>query len=81
MTGHVAPADRVLTVLHRRGDTPALGAKLATVEPVDGWTICGRPMLQSELWQPIEARETDSLCAGCESPEAAPAAHTQEALL
>lgn len=62
---YVAPARFVLTVLHRKGDAPGQVAELATAEPVDGWTACGRPMLSSELWRPVDGRDGDQLCTGC----------------
>ena len=67
---YVAPARYVLTVLHRRDPDDARSYDPATAEPVDGWTACcGRPMLQSELWQAADRREGDTLCTGSESPE------------
>jgi len=80
VTGHVAPADRILTVLHRQ-DPDARPGVAADGDPITGWTVCGLPMCKSELWQPIDAREGDQLCRGCESPEAVPGADIQEALL
>jgi hypothetical protein len=81
MTAHTAPARYALTVLHRQdpADLPILDP--ATAEYVDGWTRCGQPMLRGDLWRPIEARDGDPLCPGCENPGAAPAADIQEALL
>jgi hypothetical protein len=64
-TPYVAPARYVLTVLHRKGDAPGQVTELAAAEPVDGWTACGKPMLQSELWRPADGRDGDSLCTGC----------------
>jgi hypothetical protein len=78
---YVAPARYALTVLHRRKPDGGATIDAATAEPVNGWTACcGRPMLQSELWQPADRREGDSLCTGGESPEAA-VNDIQEALL
>ena len=62
---YVAPARFVLTVLHRKGDPPGHPVELATAEPVDGWTACGRAMLQSESWVTIDHRDGDSVCTGC----------------
>jgi hypothetical protein len=62
---YVAPARFVLTVLHRKGDAPGHPVELATAEPVDGWTACGRAMLASELWRPVDSRDGDSICTGC----------------
>ena len=64
-TPYVAPARYVLTVLHRKGEAPALPAMVPVAEPIDGWTACGRAMLQSELWQPVDGRDGDQLCTGC----------------
>ena len=64
-TPYVAPARYVLTVLHRRGDAPGRPAELAAAEPVDGWTACGRAMLSSELWRPVDGRDGDQMCTGC----------------
>ena len=66
-------------VLHRHADhdtalicRPALGYGLCemigSVEPVDGWTVCGRAMLQSESWVAIGFRDGDSVCDGCSLP-------------
>ena len=60
-----APARFVLTVLHRKGDAPGQVTKMAAAEPVDGWTACGRPMLASELWRPVDSRDGDQMCTGC----------------
>jgi hypothetical protein len=60
-TPYVAPARFVLTVLHRKGGPPGHPAELATAEPVDGWTVCGRAMLQSESWVAIGFRDGDSV--------------------
>ena len=63
---YVAPARFVLTVLHRKGDEPGKVAELmGGAEPVDGWTACGRPMLVSELWRPVDGRDGDQMCTGC----------------
>jgi len=62
---YFAPARFVLTVLHRKGDAPGHPVELTTAEPIDGWTMCGRAMLSSELWRPVDSREGDQLCAGC----------------
>jgi hypothetical protein len=64
-TPYVAPARFVLTVLHRKGDAPDHPVELATAEPIDGWTACGRAMLASELWRPVDSRDGDQLCTGC----------------
>ena len=80
MTAHTAPARYVLTVLHRQ-DPDAGPGKDGEGEPTTGRTVCGLPMAESELWQPVEARDGDPLCQGCENPGAAPAADIQEALL
>jgi hypothetical protein len=64
-TPYIAPARYVLTVLHRKGDAPGRPVELAAAEPIDGWTACGRAMLQSELWQPVDGRDGDQMCTGC----------------
>lgn len=78
--GHVAPARYALTVLHRRDPDSGPGTD-GEGDPTTGLTVCGLPMGESELWQPVEARDGDPLCPGCENPGAAPAADIQEALL
>jgi hypothetical protein len=80
VTAHVAPARFVLTVLHRQ-DPDAGPGRDGEGEPTVGQTLCGLLMGESELWRPVEAREGDRLCAGCETPGAAEAADIQEALL
>jgi hypothetical protein len=77
---HVAPARYALGTLHRQ-DPEATSGTDPEGDPFTGQTVCGLLMGESELWVPVELRATDSLCGGCESPEAAPAADIQEALL
>jgi hypothetical protein len=64
---YVAPARYVLTVLHRRGPTPACPPVVAA-EALDGWTACGRPMKADELWRAVDSRDGDQLCTGCMLP-------------
>ena len=63
----MAPAARVLTVLHR----PA---------PDGTGTVCALPFDEDELWMPVEYREGDLLCPACCGPGRA-AEDVQEALL
>jgi hypothetical protein len=63
---YVAPAARVLTVLHR----PA---------PDGTQTVCALPFDEDELWVPVERREGDVVCWVCEAEERAE--DVQEALL
>jgi hypothetical protein len=68
---YVVPASEALTVLHRKGEAPDRPVELTHAEPVTGWTACcGRPMLLSETWVPIDRRDGDSLCGGDEEAEA-----------
>lgn len=76
----VAPAARVLTVLHRRDPDRGPEFDWLTKAPADGWTVCGTPMLADELWRPVERREGDRVCPGCRVP-GRPAEDVQEALL
>jgi hypothetical protein len=81
VTAHIAPARYALTVLHRQDPAVMLPSRDGEGCPVTGWTLCGLGMGEDELWQPVEAREGDSLCPGCEAPGAVPAAGVQEVLL
>ena len=67
MTAYVAPAARVLTVLHK--PDPSIPPVTTGPDPTTGVTVCGLPMLTGELWQQIDRRPDDRLCGGCESPE------------
>jgi len=60
----VAPASKVLTVLHR--PDPSIPAVETGPDPADGATVCGLPMLRAENWLPVERREGDRLCPGCD---------------
>jgi hypothetical protein len=64
MDAYVAPAARVLTVLHRP-DPDREADLFGREERIDGWTACGLPFLESELWMPIERRDGDRVCPGC----------------
>lgn len=54
---HVAPAARVLTVIH-----------LTDGEDV---TRCGQPMPDDELWTPLIPRPGERICRGCETGQVA----------
>jgi hypothetical protein len=64
---YVAPARYPLTVLHRL-DPDREADLFGQEERIDGWTICGRPFRESELWMPVEGRDGDLLCTGCMLP-------------
>jgi hypothetical protein len=64
---YVAPAARVLTVLHRP-DPDREADLFSQAERIDGWTRCGLPFLESELWMPVDGRDGDLLCTGCMLP-------------
>lgn len=70
MTVYVAPARFVLTCLHRRD--PAIPPVTAGPDPSDGMTVCGLPMLESELWRPVDGSDGDTLCTGCMPRGSAP---------
>jgi hypothetical protein len=61
---YVAPARFVLTVLHRI-DPEREADLFSGPERIDGYTRCGLPLLESELWRRMDSREGDSLCTGC----------------
>lgn len=63
MTAYVAPARYVLTCLHRQA--PGIPPVTAGPDPSDGVTVCGLPMLASELWRPVNGGDGDTLCTGC----------------
>ena len=65
MTGTVAPARYPLTVLHGQDETAGRPPCPATGEATTGWTRCGTPMLESELWTDLEWRPGDRLCGAC----------------
>jgi hypothetical protein len=66
--GYVVPASEALTVLHRKAPE---GDDGTAAEPADGRTACcGRPMLLSESWVPIDRRDGDSLCGEDKDAEA-----------
>jgi hypothetical protein len=69
LSGYVAPARYVLTVLHRLD--PDREADL-TGQPdrIDGYTVCGLPLLESGLWVPVEYLEGDTICPKCETGSA-----------
>ena len=78
MTGYVAPARYPLTVLHLEDpDGHTLTDLFRPEGRIDGWTRCGRPFLEGELWRRLERRESDRVCAAC----AGTAEDVQEALL
>ncbi len=60
---YVAPARYALTALHRQ-DPDDRWVTMAP-DPVRGHTVCGLPMLASELWTAVEARDGDPLCRQC----------------
>jgi hypothetical protein len=62
---YVAPAARVLTVLHRPG--------------LDDRTVCGQEMDADGLWVPVERRDGDRVCPAC--GELTEDGYVQEALL
>jgi hypothetical protein len=63
VTLYVAPARYALTCLHRQD--PAIPPVTAGPDPADGATVCGLPMLATELWGPVDGRDGDTLCTGC----------------
>lgn len=76
----VAPARYPLTVLHRPDpDEHSVAGLFRHEGRVDGWTWCGMPLLEGELWMPVERREGDAVCWVCEA-EGRAAATVQEAL-
>lgn len=72
---YVAPAARVLTVLHRQDP------RTWPADEPPTRTVCGEPMLAEELWQPVEQRSEDAVCVRCAEPGKARAEDIQEALL
>lgn len=75
MTGYVAPAAKVLTVLHK--PDPSTRPVAAGPDPNDGVTVCGLRMLTADLWVPVDRRASDLICGGCEGKPP----DVQEALL
>ncbi len=61
---YVAPAARVLTLLHRP-DPDREADLFGRPERIDGFTVCGLPFLASELWMHVDRREGDRLCPAC----------------
>lgn len=55
-TGHVAPATRILTVVHLRDDHANPPA-----------TRCGQPMAEHELWLPVSPAVCDTICRQCQT--------------
>jgi len=79
-TPYVAPARYAVTTLHRRD--PEGAPDPAAADPVEGLTRCGKPMLASELWVPVEdTRGAELLCTGCMLPGNAAAAEVTEDVL
>ena len=76
---YVAPARYVLTVLHRQD--PSIPPVIQGPDPSYGATFCGLQMLTEELWQPVEHRAGDTVCARCAEPGKARADDIQEVLL
>jgi len=56
MSDHVAPATRILTVVHLRDDTADA--------PV---TRCGQPMAEHDLWLPVSPAACDTICRQCQT--------------
>ena len=77
--GYWAPARFVLDRLHRRGDSASPSACAANEDRVTGWTVCGTPMLDSELWRALDFRQGDRLCPVCWYRKGAEIAATEEA--
>jgi hypothetical protein len=63
---YVAPAARVLTVLHRPDPDAGPGLDRLTGVPADGRTACGTWMYVDELWVPVDRRDGDRVCGRCE---------------
>ena len=61
---YVAPASRPLVFLHIH-DEDREADLFSQPERVDGWTRCGLPFKASELWVPVECRQSDRLCVAC----------------
>ena len=59
---YAAPAVRPLTVLH----IPEPGWETDAAAGVVPVTRCGQPMAVEEMWLPVERRDGDKVCAGCE---------------
>lgn len=78
--GWIAPARYVLTALHRH-DPDREADLFSKPERIDGFTLCGLPLLESELWRHIEARDGDPVCPKCEAPDRTVADDVQEVLL
>ena len=82
---YVAPARYPLTVLHCQDPRNVAVVDMSRDGlPVDGWTMCGLPMLWDELWVPVERREGDAVCWVCEAEDRAATVvqeTVQEALL
>jgi hypothetical protein len=66
--GWVAPFGAPVSYLHRVD--PAADPSLGSSESAHGSTVCGRPLLVSEVWIPAERRDGDNLCAACCFPQA-----------
>jgi hypothetical protein len=81
VTGTVAPARYPLAVLHKQDGEAGRPECPATGEATTGWTACGTPMLESELWQPVPWRPGDRLCGACFPGAPAPAGWTQDPLI
>lgn len=60
MTAYVAPAARVLTVVHLSESTGPAYRWLS------GETLCGIAMAEDECWVPVELRSADQVCKGCQ---------------
>lgn len=75
--GWVAPFGAPVTYLHRVD--AAVAPSLGSGESAHGSTVCGRPLLVSEVWIPAERREGDNPCAACCFPDAVAAAGRRRA--
>jgi hypothetical protein len=58
---YCAPADRPLIMLHEAEPGANLGAPRG-MEPL---TVCGLPMIPSDLWIPVDRQPGDVLCPAC----------------
>lgn len=71
MTDYTAPARFSLTVVHIRNPEKSGKTAMPGQDATAGETICGRPMLNAELWQLLDLEPSDVVCAACLDPAAA----------
>lgn len=62
---YMAPARFVLTVLHIRDSSSSALTEGPGQEATYGTTVCGQPLLASELWMLVEREPGDRVCARC----------------